>query len=115
MKKNWQEYIRNNDKKKKTIKTIKQIKFQKNIVEVILKNEIWKVAKWTKEKNQLSKKISRLSNLRLNDIVATTFKKNENVQKQLFFPVLNTDLSDISNFTYVESLTLTRSIDKKNQ
>ena len=42
---NWQKYVKNNDKKKKTIKKIKEMKFKKNIIEVTSKNEIWKFAK----------------------------------------------------------------------
>ena len=65
------------------------------------------------KKNQLFKEISRLSNLRLNDVVATSFEKKVQMFKNSFFSfALNADLSDINNFTYAESLTLTKSIDK---
>ena len=70
-----------------------------------------KVYKMSK-KNQLFKKISRLSNLRLNDVVATSLKKIQMFKNSFFFFVLNVDLSDINNFTYAKSLTLTKSINK---
>ena len=66
-----------------------------------------------KKKSQLFKKISRLSNLRLNDVVTTSFEEKVKMFKNSFFSfVLNLDLSDINNFTYTKSLTLTKSIDK---
>ena len=65
------------------------------------------------KKNQLFKKILDLSNLRLNDVVTTSFEKKVQMFKNNFFSfVLNVELSDIDNFTYAESLTLTKSIDK---
>ena len=65
------------------------------------------------QKKSIIKKISRLSNLRLNDVVATSFEKKIQMFKtSFFFSVLNTDLSDINDFTYAELLTLTKSIDK---
>ena len=38
--KDWQKYVKSNDRKKKTTKKIKQIKFRKNVVEMTLENEI---------------------------------------------------------------------------
>ena len=65
------------------------------------------------KKNQLLRKILRLSNLHLNDVVATSFEKKIQIFKNKFFLfVLNTNLSDINNFTYAKSLTLTKSIIK---
>ena len=40
LKENWQKYVKSNDRKKKTIKKVKQMKFRKNIIEIISKNEI---------------------------------------------------------------------------
>ena len=57
-------------------------------------------------------KISRLSNLRLNEIVATTFNEKFKYLKKKFFS-LNVDLHDINNFIPVNSLILTRSIKKE--
>ena len=72
-----------------------------------------KARKMSKKKSQLFKEISRLSNLRLNDVVATSFeKKIQMFKNSFFFSALNADLSDINNFTYAESLTLTKSINK---
>ena len=66
-----------------------------------------------RKKNQLSKKISRLSRLRLNDIVATTLNEKVLMFKNSFFSfALNVDLSDINNFTYAKSLKLTKIINK---
>ena len=114
LKENWQEYVKSNDKKKKTIKKVKQMKFRKNIVEIISENEIWKLVKWAKEKNQLSKEISRLSKLRLNDVVATTFEEKVQMFKNSFFSsALNANLSDINDFTYAKSLKLTKIINKE--
>ena len=59
------------------------MKFKKNIIEIILKNEIRKFAKWTK-KSQSIKKVSRLSNERLNEIVATIFDKKIQMFKKNF-------------------------------
>ena len=38
-----------------------------------------KMNKMNKKKSQLLKEISRLSNLRLNDVVAMSFKKSSNI------------------------------------
>ena len=90
------------------------MKFRKNIVEIISENEIWKFVKWAKKKIHLSKKISRFSKLRLNDVVATTFDEKVQMFKNNFFSsALNADLSDITDFTYAKSLNLTKIIDKE--
>ena len=65
------------------------------------------------KKNQLLKKNSRLSKLRLNDFVATSFDEKIQMFKKSFF--LNGDLNDINNFTYAKSLILTKSIEKQNE
>ena len=39
-------------------------------------------------------------------------KRKYECLKTTFFSVLNVDLNDINNFTYAESLTVTKSIDK---
>ena len=39
-KRNFKKYVKNNDRKKKTIKKIKQIKFKNQIIEITSKNEI---------------------------------------------------------------------------
>ena len=65
------------------------------------------------KKSQLFKKISRLSNLRLNDVVTISFEEKVQMFKNtFFFSTLNADLNNINNFTYAKSLTLTKSIDK---
>ena len=65
-------------------------------------------------KKTIIKKISRLSTLRLNDVVATTLDEKLQMFKNSFLSfALNADLNDINNFTYTKSLKLTKIIDKK--
>ena len=68
-----------------------------------------------RKKKSIIKKISRLSKLRLNDIVATTFDEKMQIFKNSFFFALNADLSDINNFIYAKSLKLTKIIDKEKR
>ena len=76
---NWQEYVKINDKKKKTIKKVKQIKFRKNIAKIISKNEIWKFAKWTGKKVNCQKKSQNCQ------IYVYTTLLQQNLMKKLRF------------------------------
>ena len=60
------------------------------------------------------KDISRLLNSRINEIFASIFdKKNEMFKKGFFYFLLNVDINNINNFSYVNSQKLTRSTKKE--
>ena len=56
--------------------------------------------------------MSGLSNLYLNEIVVTTLMKKFKYLKKDFFLLLNANLSEINDFIYIDSLKLTKNINK---
>ena len=80
---NWKTYLKFCDVKQKRIKKVKTMEFQKTINDNANdKKRIWRLIKWIKNKNRMSKKISKMSTLireieKRNEIEQTIDFKNK--------------------------------------
>ena len=108
-KKNWKTYFHANDYKQKIIRKTKILKFQKTIdTNVANKKTLWHLIKWIKIKNhssnELLKMFTLIKNMQKNiDEKLITFFKNKTwfLINKFFSASLSTDLSDISDATYL--------------
>jgi hypothetical protein len=106
--------MKTNDWKQKIIQKIKKINFRQKIEKTIdIFTNLWRLAKWAKDKNHLLRKILKMLILKFNDRTIDTFEKKINMFKNVFFSTSSSiDLIDISRFFYLNSIECLSSITK---
>ena len=96
--------------KKKTIQRAKTVQFQKSVHEVFKSEDIWKLMQWIKERSHLSLKsfiMPKLIEMWKNESMwkANTAEEKANQLRAWFFSEkTETDLSDIEDFQYLQSV-----------
>ncbi len=110
----WSKYMKTNDRKQKIIQKVKRINFRQEIEKTIdISTNLWRLAKWTKDRNHLSRKILKMLILKFNDRTIDTFEKKIDMFKNVFFSTSSSiDLIDISRFFYSNSIECSSSITK---
>jgi hypothetical protein len=78
--------MKTNDRKQKIIQKIKKINFRQEIEKTIdIFTSLWRLAKWAKDKNHLSRDILKMLILKFNNNTIDTFEKKVNMFKNVFF------------------------------
>ena len=96
--------------KKKTIQRTKTVQFQKSVHEVFKSEDIWKLMQWVEERSHLlseSSIMSKLIEMQENESMweANTAEEKTNQLRAWFFSEkTETDLSDIEDFQYLQSV-----------
>ncbi len=110
----WSKYMKTNDRKQKIIQKVKRINFRQEIEKTIdISTSLWRLAKWAKDRNHLSREIFKMLILKFNDRTIDTFEKKIDMFKSVFFSASSSiDLIDISRFFYSNSIECSSSITK---
>jgi hypothetical protein len=116
--KNWKTYLKFIDVKKKVIVKKKKLKFKKIFEKFTIQTaSFWHLVRWAKLQNHKSKKIFKVSNLiQKNNLkettrVAKSFENKANMlTKQFFSETTETDLNDMTSFSYRDVVVKTTSL-----
>jgi hypothetical protein len=119
----WRDYLRVSNEKKKIINKKKKMKFRR-IFRIICdtSSKLWRFVCWAKFKSYRSREISKISDLmrrNQNDNVLK-YAKNFNFKTRFlieffFFDTTNTNLSDISTYSYSNAIEKTSELIDKNE
>jgi hypothetical protein len=106
--------MKTNYRKQKIIQKVKRINFRQKIEKTIdIFTSLWRLIKWTKDKNHLFQEILKMLILKFNDRTIDTFEKKIDMFKDVFLSTSSSiDLIDISKFFYFNSIECSSSITK---
>jgi plasmid maintenance system killer protein len=121
--KNWKTYLKFIDVKKKIIVKKKKLKFRKIFEKFTIQTtSFWRFVRWAKTQNHKSKKIFKISNLiQKNNLKKTiqivkSFEDKANMFTKQFFSKTNeTNLNDMTNFSYRNVVVKTTSLISRNE
>jgi hypothetical protein len=99
---NWTNYMKSNDRKQKIIQKIKKLSFRQKMKKIIDKfTNLWRLIRWTKNKNHALKEVFKMFALKYNDQIADTFDEKVELFKSIFFFAFSSiDFRDIKKFYY---------------
>jgi hypothetical protein len=102
MQNDWKNYMQSNDRKQKIIQKVKKLNFRQKIEKTIdTSTNLWRLARWTKDKSHSFKEISKMSTLKFNDQTTHRFDQKIEMFKNIFFSSLSSaDLFDIKSSFY---------------
>jgi hypothetical protein len=105
-------YIKINDRKQKIIQKTKRANFRQEIEKMIeTLTNLWRLVKWTKNKNHQSREMLKMFILRFNDLTIETFDEKTKMFKSVFFSTSSSiELDDISRSFYFRFIECSLSI-----
>jgi hypothetical protein len=95
-----------NNRKQKIIQKTKRANFRQKIEKMIdTSTSLWRLIKWAKNKNHLSREVLKMFILKHNNQIIESFDEKIDMFKNVFFSTFSfVDLNDISRFFYLNSI-----------
>jgi hypothetical protein len=108
-------YMKINDRKQKIIQKTKRVNFRQKIEKIVETfTSLWRLVKWTKNKNHQSREMFKMLILKFNDLTIETFDEKAKMFKSVFFSTSSSiELDDISRSFYFRSIECSLSITKR--
>jgi hypothetical protein len=104
-----------NDRKQKIIQKTKRVNFRQKIEKIIKTlTSLWRLIKWTKNKNHQSRKIFKMLIFKFNNLTIEKFDEKTEMFKNVFFSTfLSIELDDISKSFYFRFIEYSFNITKR--
>jgi hypothetical protein len=104
-----------NDRKQKIIQKTKRVNFRQKIEKIVeTLTSLWRLVKWTKNKNHQSREVLKMFILKFNDLTIETFDEKAKMFKSVFFSTSSSiKLDDISRSFYSRFIECSFSITKR--
>jgi hypothetical protein len=108
-------YMKINDRKQKIIQKTKRVNFRQKIEKIVEKfTSLWRLVKWTKNKNHQLREMFKMLTLKFNDLSIETFDEKAKMFKSVFFSTSSSiELDDISKSFYSRFIECFFSITKR--
>jgi wyosine [tRNA(Phe)-imidazoG37] synthetase (radical SAM superfamily) len=105
-------YMKINDRKQKIIQKIKRVNFRQKIEKIVETfTSLWRLVKWTKNKNHQMREVFKMLILKFNDLTTETFDEKAQMFKSVFFSTSSSiELDDISRSFYFRFIECSLSI-----